>query len=143
MQETRVQSLGQEDPPEEGTATPSRILACRIPMDRGAWQATVHRVTEIWTQLKRLSMHRYFCILRFGFNKWHVASCLILGFYVANSGLQEECLVKRRGTLCLVLDPRDLAGGPRSLSERRQAAWLVAEVSSSWDRTSCVSVTSR
>ena len=24
-------------------------------MDRGAWQATVHRVTKSWTQLKRLS----------------------------------------------------------------------------------------
>ena len=26
-------------------------------MDRGAWQATVHRVTQNQTQLKRLSMH--------------------------------------------------------------------------------------
>ena len=31
MQETRVLSLGQEDPPEEETATHSRILAWRIP----------------------------------------------------------------------------------------------------------------
>ena len=31
MQETRVQSLGQEDPPEEGMATYSSILAWRIP----------------------------------------------------------------------------------------------------------------
>ena len=31
MQETQVQSLGQEDPLEEGTATPSSILAWRIP----------------------------------------------------------------------------------------------------------------
>ena len=31
MQETRVQSLGQEDPLEEGTATHSNILAWRIP----------------------------------------------------------------------------------------------------------------
>ena len=30
-QETWVQSLGQEYPPEEGTATPSSILACKIP----------------------------------------------------------------------------------------------------------------
>ena len=27
------------------------------PMDRGAWQATVHRVAKSWTRLKRLSMH--------------------------------------------------------------------------------------
>ena len=29
------------------------------PMDRGAWRATVHRVTKSQTQLKRLSMHVY------------------------------------------------------------------------------------
>ena len=27
-------------------ATHSSILATRIPMDRGAWQATVHSITE-------------------------------------------------------------------------------------------------
>ena len=42
MQETWVWSLGWEDPLEEGTATLSSILAWRIPMDRGAWRATVH-----------------------------------------------------------------------------------------------------
>ena len=42
MQETWVQSLGQEDPLEEGMATHSSILAWTIPMDRGAWLATVH-----------------------------------------------------------------------------------------------------
>ena len=31
MQETQVQSLGQENPPEEGMATHSSILAWRIP----------------------------------------------------------------------------------------------------------------
>ena len=31
MQEVWVQSLGQEDPLEEGTATPSNVLAWRIP----------------------------------------------------------------------------------------------------------------
>ena len=31
MQETQVQSLGQEDPLEEGMATPSSILAWEIP----------------------------------------------------------------------------------------------------------------
>ena len=37
MQETRVPSLGQEDPLEEGKATHSSVLAWRISMDRGAW----------------------------------------------------------------------------------------------------------
>ena len=36
MQETRVRSLGQEDPLEEGMAIHSSILAWRISMGRGA-----------------------------------------------------------------------------------------------------------
>ena len=40
MQETWVHSLGWEDPLEEGMATHSSVLAWRIPMDRGARQAT-------------------------------------------------------------------------------------------------------
>ena len=32
---------GSEDPVEEGMATHSSILVWRIPMDRGAWRATV------------------------------------------------------------------------------------------------------
>ena len=47
MQETPVRFLGREDPLEEGMATHSSILAWRIPMDRGAWQATVHGVAEL------------------------------------------------------------------------------------------------
>ena len=47
MGETWVQSLGGEDPLEEGMATHSSILAWRIPVDRGAWRAAVHGVTEL------------------------------------------------------------------------------------------------
>ena len=52
MRKTWIRSLAWEDPLEEGMATHSSVLAWRIPMDRGAWQATVHRVTKVWTQLK-------------------------------------------------------------------------------------------
>ena len=53
MWETRVQSLGWEDPPlEEGIATHSSILALRIPMDRGAWWAAVPGVTKNQTRLR-------------------------------------------------------------------------------------------
>ena len=48
----QVQSLGQEDPLEEGMATHFSILAWRIPMDRGAWRATVHGVAKSQTPLK-------------------------------------------------------------------------------------------
>ena len=57
MQETLVRFLGQEDPLEEIMATHSSILAWRIPMDRGASRATVHRIAKSWTRLKQLSMH--------------------------------------------------------------------------------------
>ena len=42
------------------------------PMDRGAWQATVHGVAKSQTQLKRLSMHAYVCI--FGLTAQHMGS---------------------------------------------------------------------
>ena len=48
-QETWVQSLDQEDPLEEEMATHSSILAWKSFMDRGAWWATVHRVTQPYT----------------------------------------------------------------------------------------------
>ena len=46
MQETWVRSLGWEDALEEGMATHPSIFAWRIPMDRGAGQATVHEITK-------------------------------------------------------------------------------------------------
>ena len=46
MQETPVGSLGWEDPLEESMAIHSNILARRIHMDRGVWQATVHGITK-------------------------------------------------------------------------------------------------
>ena len=50
MRESWVRSLDWEDPLEEGMATHSSILAWRIPMDRGAWRATVHGVAESRTE---------------------------------------------------------------------------------------------
>ena len=44
--ETWVQSLGGEDPLEEGMATHSSSPAWRLPMDRGAWWATIQGVTK-------------------------------------------------------------------------------------------------
>ena len=58
----QVQSLGQEDPLEEGMATHSSILAWRIPMDRGAWWDTLYRIAKSLTQLKQLSTHTQPCI---------------------------------------------------------------------------------
>ena len=41
--------LGWEDSLEEGMATHFNILAWRIPMDKGYWQATVHGVLKSQT----------------------------------------------------------------------------------------------
>ena len=59
IKEMQVQSLGQEDALEEGTATHSSILVWRSPMDRGAWWATVHRTAKSQTRLKPLSTHTH------------------------------------------------------------------------------------
>ena len=47
IQETWVWSLCWEDLLEKGMATHCSILVWEISMDRGAWQATVHRVAEL------------------------------------------------------------------------------------------------
>ena len=49
--ETRVQSLGWEDPLEEGIATHSSILPWRIPMDRGAWGPWGHKESDTTERL--------------------------------------------------------------------------------------------
>ena len=41
--------LGCEDPLAEGMTTHSSILAWRIPINSGAWWATVHGITKSWT----------------------------------------------------------------------------------------------
>ena len=55
VQETWVRSLGWDDLLEEGMATHFSTLAWRIPMNRGAWWATVYGVAQSQTQLKQLS----------------------------------------------------------------------------------------
>ena len=52
-----VQSLGLKDPLEEGMEIYSSILAWKNPMDRRAWQATLHGVAKSRIRLKQLSMN--------------------------------------------------------------------------------------
>ena len=44
--------------PGEGNGNPLWYCCLGNPMDRGAWQATVHRFTKSRTQLKQLRTHR-------------------------------------------------------------------------------------
>ena len=55
MQETRVQSLVRKSP-GEGHGNPLQYSCLENPMDRGARQATVHRVAESLTWLKWLNI---------------------------------------------------------------------------------------
>ena len=62
MQETTgdtgsIPELGRS--PGEGKSNPLQNSCLENPMDRGAWQATVHGVAKSQTQWKQLSMHEY------------------------------------------------------------------------------------
>jgi len=46
--------------PGGGHGNPLQLSCLENPTDTGVWQATVHRVTKSWTQLKQLSMHSLF-----------------------------------------------------------------------------------
>ena len=49
MQETQVQSLGQEDTLEKEMAIHSSVLAWKKSIDRGAWWVMVHGVEKSQT----------------------------------------------------------------------------------------------
>ena len=57
MQETLVRSLDWKDLLEKRHGNPLQYSCLENPMDRGAWWATVQRVTNIRTQLKQLNIH--------------------------------------------------------------------------------------
>ena len=57
VHETRAWSLGQEDPLERGHGNPLQYSCLKNPMDRGAWQAPVHRVAKSQTQQNQLNIH--------------------------------------------------------------------------------------
>ena len=68
LQEPHVQSLGQEDPLEEGigegNGNPLQCSCLETPMDRGAWQAAVHGVAKSWTRWSDLAAAGQYSDLR-------------------------------------------------------------------------------
>ena len=64
-------------------ATHSSILCLENPMERGAWQATVHRVTKSQTWLQRLSTHAYY----------------LFGFPCGSAGKESACNVGDLGSI--------------------------------------------
>ena len=63
--------------PGVGNSNPLQYSCLENPMDRGAWWATVHRVTKSQTWLKRLSTHAHFN--RKAINDWiiNLIICLL------------------------------------------------------------------
>ena len=81
MQETWVWSLGWEDPLEEGMATHFSILAWRIPMDTGAWWATVHEVAES-DVTEWLSTAQLPALKERGLCRWdRLGECVLVGHF--------------------------------------------------------------
>ena len=48
----QVRFLRREDAPGGGHGNPLQYSCLENPMNRGAWRATVHGVTQSWTGLK-------------------------------------------------------------------------------------------
>ena len=91
LQETWVRSLGGEDSLDEGKAThgnQSSILTWRIPVDRGAWYATVHRVAKRQTQLRWLNTHTHSVCVGVWSNE--------RGYFSSNFFLSELALAQKR-----------------------------------------------
>ena len=77
-----------EDPLEEGPGNPLQYSCLENPMNKGAWGATVHRVTKSQTWLKRLSMRVH--IFKYTKND----ACSILLLVTANNWNSCKCPTK-------------------------------------------------
>ena len=62
----QFRSLVQEDFPAGGHGNLLQYSCLETPMDRGAWQAAVHRVVQSQTQLQRLSVHTQIICIKNG-----------------------------------------------------------------------------
>ena len=80
-----IPRLGSSPREEHGNSL--QYYCLENPMDRGAWQATVHRVTQSRTRLKRLSMHA--CMFMCIFMHSHMYTCIYIVIYtVCNTYLR-------------------------------------------------------
>ena len=65
--------------PGGGHGNPLQYSFLENPMDRGAWQAIVHRVKKSWTQLKQFSTHAHLLQIFFP-SLWFIFSFSWLSF---------------------------------------------------------------
>ena len=65
--------------PGRGNGNPLQYSCLENPIDKGAWQATVHGVTNCWTRLKQLSIHTVSNIIScFQFFKGYISNLNLL-----------------------------------------------------------------
>ena len=87
--------VGGEDPLEEGMATHSSILAWRISIDRGVWQATLYKVSQSQTQLKWLSMHVSVCV--------SLSLCVCVSLFISQTHIGTHTVALSVAQLCPTL----------------------------------------
>ena len=80
MLDTGVWSLGWEDPPGGGHGNPLQCSCLENPMDREAWQATVHGAAELDTT-KHKEQHQGYWILA-GMGQYKMTAKYVIFFFV-------------------------------------------------------------
>ena len=110
--------------PGGGHGNPLQYSSLENPMDRGALQATIHGITESWTQLKRVSTHArtlHICFCLFAFAVFSAYNITILS--LSPIICKENCLpigVLWENITGNLLDP---IGRAARLKERSPPPW--------------------
>ena len=104
--------------PGGGHGNPLQYSCLENPMDRGAWWATVHRVTKSWTWLKLLSTHMHVCIL-WGQRMYKLSA--------AAAKLLQSCL-----TLCDPVDGSPPGSPVPGILQARTLEWVAISFSNAW-----------
>ena len=91
---------GLERSPEGGHSNPLQCSCLENPIDRGAWQAAVHRVAKSQTLLKQLSTYTRTCLV-YDANKRYLIDVQILAPLPGSSLDFPQCLGPQRSlSLC-------------------------------------------
>ena len=91
---------GAGKPPGAGNSNPLQCSCLENPIDRGAWQAAVHRVAKSQTLLKQLSTYTRTCLV-YDANKRYLIDVQILAPLPGSSLDFPQCLGPQRSlSLC-------------------------------------------
>ena len=117
MQETQVQSLGQEEPLEKEMAPHSSTLAWRILWSRGAWRATVHGVAQIrhdWATINLFFRRRQRGLMWIVGDFFAWVFCQLPFLYCGPPGSQEYAVLSATPTHLHLGEHKQLLPGPPS-----------------------------